>query len=158
MTAKEYLTEVQRIDADIQMLNAEIDKIRLEMSGLIDDTISSSWPDGQPHGTGTGDPVGEKAARHADRMRTKAKELRMQLMSLETKLARIRSDRWTLRMHIIEDISKVPDPVHRRILSLHYLEGRSWEWIAVEIGYSYRHTTRLHGEALQAMDKILATK
>ena len=91
-------------------------------------------------------------------MRTKAKELRMQLMSLETKLARIRSDRWTLRMHIIEDISKVPDPVHRRILSLHYLEGRSWEWIAVEIGYSYRHTTRLHGEALQAMDKILATK
>ena len=62
MTAKEYLTEVRRIDADIQMLTAEIDKIRLEMSGLIDDTISSSWPDGQPHGTGTGDPVGEKAA------------------------------------------------------------------------------------------------
>lgn len=158
MTAKEYLNEIRRIDADIKMLDTEIEKIRIEMSGLIEETLNSPWPDGLPHGTGTGDPVGEKAARHADLMRTKAEELRLRLMSLQTDLARTRSDRWTLRMHIIEDISRIPDPVHREILSKHYLEGKSWELIAVEIGYTYRHTTRLHGEALQAMDKILAQK
>lgn len=35
------------------------------------------------------------------------------------------------------------------ILTRRYLLGQTWEKIAVEMGYSYRHVTKLHGYALK---------
>lgn len=46
-------------------------------------------------------------------------------------------------------IDTVENPTYRELLSLRYLSLKTWEEIAVEMHYAYRHVTRMHGEALQ---------
>ena len=43
---------------------------------------------------------------------------------------------------------------HGDILFKRYVEYKDFETIADEIGYSYPHTLRLHGEALQAFEQL----
>lgn len=52
-------------------------------------------------------------------------------------------------------IKQVSEPVLMSVLHKRYLQYKSWEQIAVELNVSYRHTTRLHGKALQDIEKIL---
>ena len=47
-------------------------------------------------------------------------------------------------------IDGLDDTVYVQILTLRYCDGLSFEKISCELGYTYRHTTRLHGQALQA--------
>ena len=62
MTAKDYLLQVRKLDASIKRLDLELTRARNELI-----TLRSSWPDGQPHGSGgKSDPVGEKASQLAD--------------------------------------------------------------------------------------------
>lgn len=49
---------------------------------------------------------------------------------------------------IRQKIGMVSDAIEQEILSRRYLIGQSWEKIAVEMKYSYRHVTKLHGHAL----------
>lgn len=140
MTAKDYLLQVRILDATIRRLDQEVIRARDELIAL-----RSSWPDGQPHGSGgKSDPVGEKASKLADT-----------IMSIEEDQLKTRAKLWRVRSEIIEDIGKVGDLVLQEILYSHYVAGKSFEQIAVDIGYSWRHTVRKHGEALQAMDQIL---
>ena len=39
--------------------------------------------------------------------------------------------------------------VERRLMELRYISGFKWEEIAIEMNYTYRHTTRLHGKILK---------
>jgi predicted transcriptional regulator len=52
------------------------------------------------------------------------------------------------RAEINEAIAKVEDERLREVLTLRYIHGKSWEWIAVEMHYNYRWVTKLHGKAL----------
>lgn len=52
------------------------------------------------------------------------------------------------RVEINEAIAKVEDERLREVLTLRYIQGKSWEWIAVEMHYNYRWVTKLHGKAL----------
>lgn len=52
------------------------------------------------------------------------------------------------RTEINEAIAKVEDERLREVLTLRYIQGKSWEWIAVEMHYNYRWVTKLHGKAL----------
>lgn len=47
-------------------------------------------------------------------------------------------------------INALPNPTHAQILQLRYINGLKWKSICVEMGYTFRHTTKLHGYALQA--------
>ncbi len=89
--------------------------------------------DGMPHGSGTSDLSGY-AARLDELMRELEAEREMQMVTYR---------------EIRQQISMVPDPTEQEILSRRYLIGQSWEKIAVEMGYSYRNITRIHGHALQ---------
>ena len=140
MTTKEYLLQVRKLDSTIKRLDQEITRARNELI-----TLRSSWPDGQPHGSGgKSDPVGEKAAKLADTI------TRIEEKQLET-----RSRLWYVRSVIVEQIGRVADPLLQEILYSHYVDGKRFEEIAVDIGYSWRHTIRKHGEALQAMEQII---
>lgn len=140
MTAKEYLMQVRILDATIKRLDQELRRARDELI-----TLRSPWPDGQPHGSGSkSDPVGNKAAQLADTI-TRIEE--DQLMT--------RAKLWRVRSEIIAEVGKVQDPLLQEILYSHYVDGKRFEEIAVDIGYSWRHTIRKHGEALQAMEQIL---
>ncbi len=52
-------------------------------------------------------------------------------------------------------IEAVEDDRLRNLLSLKYISGYSFEHIAVELNYCYKHTCRLHNEALQAVKDVL---
>ena len=60
-TAQKYLEQIQRIRATISNLDSQIERLRNEEA-----SVRSAWTDGQPHGTGTTDPVGNAAAKLAD--------------------------------------------------------------------------------------------
>lgn len=55
-------------------------------------------------------------------------------------------------------IAAVEDEPSRDLLTLRYLEGLRWEEIAVRLCYTYRHVTRLHGQALKLAADIAAKK
>ena len=159
MTAKEYLHQYKRIKARLTAIEAIIRDIREELAGLGASTLRSAWPDGQPHGTGTTDPTGNRAATEADRQNeVQRQKLRERLMDLETRELRARADLWERRMEIEDTIGQVADPIQQDILRRHYVAGETFEWIAVELSYSWRHTVRLHGAALLEVEEILRKK
>lgn len=51
-------------------------------------------------------------------------------------------------------ISQMPEPYHTLLLE-RYINGKTWEQIAVALNYSYRQTTRMHGAALIAVKHVL---
>lgn len=53
-----------------------------------------------------------------------------------------------LRREIGAAIDTVPDARLRELLRLRYIEGMTWERVAVQMGYSYMQVCRLHGKAL----------
>ena len=51
-------------------------------------------------------------------------------------------------------IGKSEEPF-RTILYERYINGKTWEQIAVQMHYCFRHTTKLHGMALEALKDVL---
>lgn len=57
-------------------------------------------------------------------------------------------ERVRLREEIEAAIGTVEDERLRLLLRYRYIDGWTWERIAVELNYAYRNVTRLHGRAL----------
>ena len=51
-------------------------------------------------------------------------------------------------------LHKLSDERFRTLLSLRYLDGHSWEYIAEYMRYDERHIYRMHGWALKSLEKI----
>lgn len=51
---------------------------------------------------------------------------------------------------IHDRIHTMRNGVEKEVLERRYLLGESWEKIAVQMNYTYRHVVRLHGRALQS--------
>lgn len=49
---------------------------------------------------------------------------------------------------IHDQIHKMQDGVEKEVLERRYLMGETWEQIAAQMNYTYRHVIRLHGMAL----------
>lgn len=56
---------------------------------------------------------------------------------------------------VISTIGKVTDGTLYTLLYERYINGKTWEQIAVALNYSYRQTTRMHGAALIAVKHVL---
>ena len=79
----------------------------------------------------------------------------LNIVQLETDLA-ADLERWTEAVRAVRDvIGGVADPCLRSVLEHRYLRLQSWEQIAVDMGYSWRHLHRLHGVALAETRKVL---
>lgn len=57
-----------------------------------------------------------------------------------------------MRTEIANAIRTVPGIVLQTLLNLRYIDGKTWEQVAVDMGYAYRHVTRMHGEALNILE------
>ena len=55
---------------------------------------------------------------------------------------------------IIRTVKRVPEP-YGSLLYERYINGRTWEEIAVILNYSWRQTVRLHGVALVAVKDVI---
>lgn len=56
---------------------------------------------------------------------------------------------------VISTIRAVQDNTLFTLLYERYINGKTWEQIAVGLNYSYRQTTRMHGAALVAAKHVL---
>ena len=118
-------------------LHARIDRLEREKARWIERaTQISATSDGMPHGSGVSDKVGNTAAKIADLTAEINREI--------DKLA-------DLRREIEAAVRTVDDSVLRELLERRYIDGDTWENIAVQMHYSYMHVCRLHGMALARM-------
>lgn len=63
-----------------------------------------------------------------------------------------------IRLEITQAIGKLEDWRHREILTYRYINGYTWEQVADAVYITRRHATRLHGDALIALGKIITDK
>ncbi|MBP0975399.1 MAG: sigma-70 family RNA polymerase sigma factor [Oscillospiraceae bacterium] len=59
-----------------------------------------------------------------------------------------------LEQEIVQTISRTAEP-YRTLLYERYINGKTWEQIAVAMYYSYRGVTKMHGRALQALKECI---
>jgi DNA-directed RNA polymerase specialized sigma24 family protein len=96
--------------------------------------------DGMPHGTSLSDKTARLAAQLAD---------------AEEEIIELRSEAWSIRMEIVRTLNGIQTPEYNTLLYLRYIEGKTWEQIAVEMHYSIQHIYRMHDSALAAVTEIL---
>lgn len=124
---KQYLRRYQAAKRRAKVIQEEIEELRSSKTSPV------GLGDGMPHGSGTSDLSGY-AARWDELVRELEAEKEMQMVTYR---------------EIRQQICKVSDLTEQEILLRHYLLQQGWEKIAVEMGYSCRNVTRLHGYALQ---------
>lgn len=124
---KAYLQKYKAADDEINDLLREKERI---MSRL---TRMTSCLSGMPHGGGESDKMTDGVA--------KVIELDAEIDSKVDALC-------DLRREVCANIGTVSDATLRRVLTLRYISGKTWEQIAVEMDRSYQWVCILHGRAL----------
>ena len=132
--AKEYLWRVRNAARELKRLEEEYEQARndiLHIKGI-------SYDGDRVSGGKIGDLSDAIATleRYAERVNAKWDEL-INLRETAKKL-----------------IDTLKDGRYREVLTLRYLDGQSWEQVAVTMGYTYRGVTGLHGKALKAFGEI----
>jgi len=59
-----------------------------------------------------------------------------------------------LETEIACTINRMQEP-YRTLLYERYINGKTWEQVAVDMNYSYRGVTKMHGRALQAVKECI---
>ena len=135
MTAKEYLRQYKLMTARIRDREHDLAELREERESI------SINLDGMPHGTSLSDKTARLAAQLAD---------------AEEEIIELRSEAWSIRMEIVRTLNRIQTPEYNTLLYLRYIEGKTWEQIAVEMHYTYQWVAGpLHGRSLQEVDKII---
>lgn len=125
---KEWLLRYLRAKASEKVVLDEMEELRASY------VLPSPTIDDMPHGDGNGSDLSDYAVRYDQ---------------LYHKLIRA----YTSRMEIYDEIVRAVNAMQaseaeKCILRYRYILGYSWEKIAVTMNYTYRHVTRLHGQAL----------
>lgn len=134
MEAKEYLESYRLIQTRINVLRAEIDRLRAEAESV------SIRLDGMPKGQGGNDKMSRLIAEMAD---------------LESTLTSEMSGLYIRRTKIIVQLGKLKSHKHQVLLQKRYIECKTWETIAYEMDITWRHCYRLHGSALAEFEEVL---
>ena len=131
MQAKQYLKKAKRIDSFIKAKEKELEILRLkEHSG---GSVNLS----------------------ADKVQTTLNPSKLQdnviaIIECEEKIKKAIDDLRKLHTEITDKIDKIDNDDFRLILILRYLNLEEWEFIAVEMNFSYSYTLFLHKQALDA--------
>ena len=129
MTAFEFLSQGRRIDDRIERKKEEIERLRSRL------TKATAQLTGMPRGGSGGDWT------DAD----------VKLLELEGVIAAEIKQLCTVKRQIIEAISAVQDTRYRDLLEMRYRNNYTFEKIAVEMNYDWRHIMRMHKEALEVV-------
>lgn len=123
---KEELKQYRSLGKEIDLLEEEIQRIRASL-------FSVPKMDGMPRSNYTADRTAETIAKVVD---------------LEEKLQGIINRYIDIRTRIEASIEPLPTD-ERRLMRYRYIEGMSWEEIAVAMHFTYRHVIRMHGWGLR---------
>lgn len=129
MTARTYLSQSLRLN---QRINSKLEQIQsLRELATKCTSIITGMPRNPNHGGST----------MADAL--------MKIVDLETELQNDVNRLVDLKEEIMAVVKAVDNIECQTLLELRYLCFKSWEQIAVDMGYNVRHIYRLHDEALQ---------
>lgn len=124
---KEILLQYRAAEREEKRLELEIQRWRSRAEKM------TSGYGGTPSGDGDGRSL-ENTMAHID-------DLTRQLSDQRDRLV-------TLRREIGMAIDSVPDARLRELLRLRYIDGMTWERIAVKLDKTYQWVCKLHGDAL----------
>lgn len=131
MTAKEWLSRAREIDGELAALKEAHDIMEAQLTKATQ--------------TLTGDTVQTTKDPHAfDRMGELALEIERATKACHE-----------IKAEVLAVIRKLDNSLYRRLLVLRYINGHTFEEIAVEMHYSWRQTCRIHGRALIGVAEVL---
>lgn len=107
--------------------------------------LSAVKYDGMPHGNKLGDSTALFAMKLAET------DTREHIEDLKSRIEELKK----LRTQIFKEISSL-SALHKVIICGLYLQGKKWEQIGEEIGYSVRHAKNIRCEALKVLGGKLA--
>lgn len=131
MTAKEWLMRGWKIDREI---NALLQAKQSTWDRLTSVTASYA-----------GDPVQAESDPHKYDC----------IIELDANIDRKIDQLVGIKTEIVDGIAQIDDARYRTLLTARYVSYKTWEQIAVELNYSWRQVHRLHGQALQEMERII---
>jgi hypothetical protein len=133
MTAKQYLQQLFRLDVKIGDALSELK----ELEALKESIPGVDFSKAKVQTSAQTDRTGELVAKIVD---------------LEALVAAKIDAFLDPRNEIRERIDAIPDEDLRLILQKRHVHLQKWEQIALDMNYTYRHTLRLHGEALRVFN------
>lgn len=136
MTSKEYLRQYEIADRRAKRIRKEYETQEIMIDAIRSTSNISGMPKQKSGGHRTSE---EKILRLADK--------RLQLIEAELKAVEVRQE-------VFDLVIKVPGD-EGAVLYARYVELKSFERIAVDMNYSYRHIHRIHGRALHLVDQIM---
>lgn len=140
MRAKDYLQEIQGLDAKINNKLLQVEEIRSKLT-----SISS---------TSTGD----ERVQTSTSASSKTEALIIKLEDLTEEINQDIDAYVDEKNKAINLVNSLDNKTYIEILSLRYFQSLSWEEISIRLNYSFRHTTKLHGYALKELQGIVDKK
>ena len=134
MSSKEFLNKIRYID---MMINCKLEQVAELRSMLLPGAIR--YDKDKLQTSNNADAISDTVSK---------------LMELEEKINTDIDELVELKSIARDKIERMENDVEKVILYKRYFNNESFENIAVECGYSWRHIHRLHGEALKNFDKI----
>ena len=134
MGSKEFLNKIRCID---MMINCKLEQVAELRSMLLPGAIR--YDKDKVQTSNNADSISDTVSK---------------IMELEEKINTDIDELVELKSVARENIERMENDVEKVILYKRYFNNESFENIAVECGYSWRHIHRLHGEALKNFDKI----
>lgn len=136
MTIKQYLRRIERLDEIVKSKLEQIDRLR----DLLTKITSCPSIDGVKTNNNP-DKIGVTVAKIVD---------------LENEINKTVNELIDLKREVIRMIDSVETADCRLLLTLRYINGKTWEEIAEEMNLSYQWVSgRLHNQALVALDNVL---
>lgn len=130
MTAKEYLGQAYRLD---QRINSKLEQV-MSLRDLT--TKATATMSDMPGG----------GSRNVYRMQ----DIIGKIIDLENEINADIDQLVDLKRDIVAIIKAVENPEYQTLLELRYLCFKTWEQIAVDMGYELRYLHKLHHRALSA--------
>lgn len=133
MTTKEYLNQISKLNRMINHKISELSELK-ELSY----SISAVTNEERVQTTPNFDKIGSAYVK---------------IEEMEERINALIDEYVDKKYCIVNQIENIEDETLCELLFSKYIEKKSFEKIADEIGYSFRNTTRLHGKALQEFEK-----
>lgn len=133
MTAKEYLSEVQRLQNEIELEQRELQSVRDAAT-----RITTSYSGVKVQSNSHYDKVADSATKIAD---------------LESEIVTDIEQLFILKHRIINQIQGLGNINYVNVLYFRYVELNDFFTIAEQMNYTYQYVVFLHGKALKAFEK-----
>jgi len=134
MNAKEYLSQAIWLNQRINSKLEQVSSLRTLAS-----KVNTTFGEERVQSTKKQSPMEETIVR---------------LIDLENEVNEDIDELIKLKSEIEETINQVDDPVYQLILQMRYIDRKTWEEVARNVGYDRRTIFRIHGKALKEIEKI----